>query len=112
MTDEMKARLSRSWEDFGGLPFPAGFYGREPEGECMVTMDSSIAGCVSSAMKGKLDDGRRENLHARIARLGEILPSIRDDENAITYFTHLHQMGKLAAEIDDARRAAPTARSR
>ncbi|MFJ6511757.1 hypothetical protein ACIQMO_03560 [Streptomyces sp. NPDC091406] len=24
-------------------------------------MDSSIAGCVSSAMKGKLDDGRREN---------------------------------------------------
>ncbi|MFD5203231.1 hypothetical protein ACFWM7_24495 [Streptomyces sp. NPDC058375] len=71
----------------------------------MVTMDSSIAGCVSSAMKGKLDDGRREILHSRIARLGEILPSIRDDENASNYFTHLYQAGKLAAEFDDARRA-------
>ncbi|MGW8488953.1 hypothetical protein [Streptomyces sp. NPDC055886] len=40
------------------------------------------------------------------------MDSIQDDENAIKYFTHLYQMGELAAEIDDARRAAPTARSR
>ncbi|MFG3404582.1 hypothetical protein [Streptomyces sp. NPDC048142] len=105
MVDEMKSRIIRPWEEFKKLPFPSGFHNREPEGECMVTMDAALAGCISSAMHGQLDDKRHEILHSRIARLREILPLIRDDENASNYFIRLHQAATLAAEIDDARRA-------
>ncbi|MEU8443809.1 hypothetical protein AB0F05_25375 [Streptomyces microflavus] len=105
MTNETQGQLSRSWEDFRDLPFPSGFHSREPDGECMVTMDTTLAGCISSAMNGQLDDERHAILHSRIARLGELLPLIRDDENATNYFTLLHQTAMLAAEFDDARRA-------
>ncbi|QBR04510.1 hypothetical protein D7Y56_00130 (plasmid) [Streptomyces sp. S501] len=105
MTDETQGQLSRSWEDFRDLPFPSGFYSREPDGECMVAMDATLAGCISSAINGQLDDKRHAILHSRITRLGELLPLIRDDENASNYFTLLHQTAMLAAEVDDARRA-------
>lgn len=93
-------QLSRQWDEFMGLPFPRGFYRREPEGECMVSMDTALAGCVSSAMNGPLDDWRRKVLRERIAILGEILPSIVDDAYAMKYFTRLHEMAVLAAELD------------
>ncbi|MFI5744166.1 hypothetical protein ACIA9I_38140 [Streptomyces anulatus] len=105
MANETQGQLSRSWEDFRGLPFPSGFHSREPDDECMVTMDATLAGCISSAMNGQLDDERHVILHSRIARLGERLPLIRDDENATNYFTLLHKTAMLAAEFDDARRA-------
>lgn len=71
----------------------------------MVMMDADLAGCISSAMKGRLDDRRSAILHSRIARLRVILSLIREDENASNYFTLLHETAMLAAEIDDARRA-------
>ncbi|MFD4001149.1 hypothetical protein [Streptomyces rubiginosohelvolus] len=103
--DELLGQLSRKWEEFESLPFPANFRSREPDGECMVMMDADLAGCISSAMKGRLDDRRSAILHSRIARLRVILPLIREDENASNYFTLLHETAMLAAEIDDARRA-------
>ncbi|MER5817428.1 hypothetical protein [Streptomyces californicus] len=105
MTNETQDQLSRLWEDFRNLPFPSGFHSREPDGECMVAMDATLAGCISSAINGQLDDERHEVLHSRIALLGRILPLIRDDENATNYFTLLHQTAILAAGLDDARRA-------
>ncbi|MGI5512972.1 hypothetical protein [Streptomyces sp. CA-106131] len=96
-------QLARLWDEFRAMRFPPGFYQREPEGECMVMMDSMLAGCVSSALSGPLDDRRRGILQTRIVVLGKILPSIGDDEYAATYFTHLHGMAVLAAELDKAR---------
>ncbi|MFF4260311.1 hypothetical protein ACFY1L_55220 [Streptomyces sp. NPDC001663] len=96
-------QLARLWDEFRTLRFPPGFYQREPEGECMVMMDTMLAGCVSSAMDGPLDDRRRDTLHERTAALEKILPPIGDDEYATKYFTHLHGMAVLAAELDNAR---------
>jgi hypothetical protein len=93
-------QLARLWDEFGAMRFPPGFYQREPEGECMVMMDSMLAGCVSSALSGSLDDRRRGILQTRIVVLGKIVQSIGDDEYATTYFTHLHGMAVLAAELD------------
>lgn len=103
MAEAKPDQLARLWDEFRTLRFPPGFYQREPEGECMVMMDTMLAGCVSSAVNGLLDDRRREILQARTAVLGEILPSIGDDEYATKYFTHLHGMAVLAAEVDNAR---------
>lgn len=96
-------QLARSWEEFSTLRFPPGFYRREPEGECMVMMDMTLADCVSTALQGPLDDRHRDLLRTRTAVLAAILPSIGDDEYATTYFTHLRDMAVLAAELDDAR---------
>lgn len=96
-------QLARLWDEFRTLRFPPGFYQREPAGECMVMMDTMLAGCVSSAMNGPLDDRRRDIPQARTAVLEEILPSVGDDEYATKYFTHLHGTAVLAAELDHAR---------
>ncbi|MFC7265390.1 hypothetical protein [Streptomyces lutosisoli] len=103
MSEPKSDLLSRLWDEFRIMPFPRGFYRREPDGECMVSMDTSLAGCVSVALEGSLDDGRREVLRTRIAILGKILPSIGDDEYGTKYFTLLYEMAVLAAELDHAR---------
>ncbi|MEU2062374.1 hypothetical protein [Streptomyces sp. NPDC013455] len=103
MAEAKVDQLARRWDEFRTLRFPPGFYQREPEGECMVMMDTMLAGCVSSAINGPLDDRYRDVLRERTAVLEEILPSIGDDEYATKYFTHLHGMAVLAAELDKAR---------
>ncbi|WAZ19279.1 hypothetical protein STRCI_000316 [Streptomyces cinnabarinus] len=103
MAETRLDQLSRLWGEFMELPFPRGFYRREPEGTCMVSLDSALAGCVSSAMEGPLDERRQGVLRDRTAMLGNVLPSIGDDEYASKYFARLHEMGVLAAEVDSAR---------
>ncbi|QKW17907.1 hypothetical protein HUT16_01485 [Kitasatospora sp. NA04385] len=96
-------QLAQLWGEFRGMPFPPGFYLREPEGECVVMMDSTLAGCIASALDGPLDARHRDILQGRTAKLGTILPSIADDEYATKYFTHLHGTAVLAAEVNRAR---------
>ncbi|MFJ4844910.1 MULTISPECIES: hypothetical protein [unclassified Streptomyces] len=103
MTGTQQDQLSRLWDDFRRLRFPAGFIGREPEGECTALMDTMVAGCVSVALERHLDDRRRDDLHHRITVLRRILPSIADDEYATQYFSHLLEVAVLAAELDNAR---------
>jgi len=105
MSEPESDLLSQLWDEFRSMPFPRGFYSREPDGECMVWMDSSLAGCVSVALEGSLDGGRREALRTRSALLGKILPSIGDDEYGTKYFPLLYEMAVLAAELDHARDA-------
>ncbi|MEU2394083.1 hypothetical protein [Streptomyces sp. NPDC007369] len=105
MVEAKLDQLARLWEDFRSLPFPRGFYRREPDGTCMVSMDMYLAGCVLSAMNGPLDDWRRDVLLKDAPVLEKILPSIADDDYAAKYFAHLHAMAVLAAEIDTARSA-------
>ncbi|HWU09014.1 MAG TPA: hypothetical protein VN520_21965 [Streptomyces sp.] len=95
--------LARLWDRFRAMRFPPGFHQREPEGECMVMMDSMLAGCVSSALSGPLDDRHQGALRKRTVVLGRILASIGDDEYAATYFSQLHAMAVLAADLDKAR---------
>jgi hypothetical protein len=95
--------LSHLWDDFTGMPFPRGFYRREPEGECMVSLDMSLAGCISVALDRPLDDWRRGVLQRKTATLERILSSIGDDAYGSEYFTHLHRMAVPAAELDRGR---------
>ncbi|MFJ9566927.1 hypothetical protein ACIRQQ_43710 [Streptomyces fuscichromogenes] len=103
MVEARLDQLARLWDEFRTLRFPPAFYLREPEGTCMVMMDTMLAGCVASVIDGTLDDRRRDVLQARTPALEVILPSIGDDEYASKYFTHLHGMAVLAAELDNAR---------
>lgn len=103
MAEAKLDQLTRLWDEFRAMRFPPGFYQREPEGECMVMMDSTLAGCIASALDGPLDDRRRDILRARTGVLGKILPSIADDEYAAKYFAHLHGTAVRAAELDRAR---------
>ncbi|MFC0602914.1 hypothetical protein [Streptomyces palmae] len=104
MAEAHLEQLAQLWNEFRAMRFPSGFYQREPEGECMVMMDSMLAGCISSALDGLLDDGRRDILQARIAVLGTILACVADDEYATRYFTPLRGTAVPAAEVDRARR--------
>ncbi|CCK32734.1 hypothetical protein BN159_8356 [Streptomyces davaonensis JCM 4913] len=104
MAETKADQLSRLWDEFMALPFPRGFYRREPEGTCMVSLDTALAGCVASAMEGPLDEWRQGVLRKETAVLGNVLPSIGDDAYASKYFALLHEMGVLAAKVDSARR--------
>ncbi len=103
MSEPKTAHLSRLWDEFRGMPFPRDFHLREPEGICMVSLDTYLAGCISVALDGPLDDWRREVLLRLTASLGKVLPSLGDDAYGLEYFTHLHEMALLAAELDAAR---------
>jgi hypothetical protein len=93
--------LSQLWDEFRTMAFPRGFGIREPEGECMALTDTLVAGCIHTALdnKGSLDDWRRGVLQDRIEALVKVLPAIADDEYATEYFTHMHRMAVLAAEL-------------
>src|SRR4051812_750937 len=80
VSEAKSALLSRLWDEFRTMPFPWGFYDREPDGECMVWIDTLLAGCVSVALEGSLDDWRRKVLRTRTAILGAVLASIGDDD--------------------------------
>ncbi|MEU4297447.1 hypothetical protein [Kitasatospora aureofaciens] len=102
MSEPKLDRLAQLWDEHRSAPFPPGFRSQEVQGECMVMMDSMLAGCISVALEHPLDDWRREVLHRRVAILGGILPSI-GDEYGTKYFTHLHKTAMLAVEVDRAR---------
>ncbi|MFI1585621.1 hypothetical protein [Embleya sp. NPDC020630] len=93
--------LSRLWDEFRSMAFPPGFGVREPEGECMAFTDTLVAGCIHTALNnnGSLDDWRRGVLQNRIEALVKVLPAIADDEYATDYFTCVHRMAVLAAEL-------------
>lgn len=108
MAETRLDQLSRLYAEYGSWPFPAGFTSREPGGHCMAMMDTMLSGCIASVLEGPLDDWRRDVLTARIPVLVEVLPSISHDAYGTEYFTHLHRMAVIAAEIDHARGPVPS----
>jgi hypothetical protein len=73
----------------------------------MAMMDTTVSGCVASAIEGPLDEWRREVLTARTRILAEVLPIFSDDAYATKYFSHLRAMAVLAAELDDTQARHP-----
>jgi hypothetical protein len=53
MDDEMRAWLSRLWDEHRSAPFPLSDRGRDLGGVDLVMLDANIAGCSSSALAGK-----------------------------------------------------------
>ncbi|MFD8478297.1 hypothetical protein [Kitasatospora sp. NPDC059673] len=98
MSDTHPDRLDQLWQDFLVLPFPRSCYRQAPAGEDLVLLDSHLAGCVSSALTGPLDQRRREALRNGIAAVHRVLPALAADAGAREYFTRLRELAVLAAE--------------
>ncbi|WP_033821010.1 hypothetical protein [Kitasatospora sp. MBT63] len=103
MLDEKLDALAQMMAEHMARPFPPGFRGLDIEGRDMVMLDSdayAYAACV-------YEDLLSEQAHARLTRLtsafGKVLPAI-DDEYAAKYYTHLHTMVGLSAEIESQRK--------
>ncbi|MFJ1755164.1 hypothetical protein [Kitasatospora sp. NPDC088134] len=99
MSDAHDGRLAHLWQDFLALPFPQSCYRRSPAGEDLVLLDSHLAGCVSAALAGALDERRRAALRSGIATVHRILPELADDPGAADYFSRLRELAVLAGEL-------------
>ncbi|GLW59403.1 hypothetical protein Kpho01_74130 [Kitasatospora phosalacinea] len=97
--------LGQLLEEFGALRFPPDWYDREPGGESLVTLATTLAGCTAATLDGPLDARHREHLRQRRALLADLLPAVAADTYATGYFVTLYRMAVLAEEVDD-RRAA------
>ncbi|MBN1764856.1 MAG: hypothetical protein JW860_06325 [Sedimentisphaerales bacterium] len=56
--------IQKLWFERYQVPFPRGLADKEIAGECLVSLDTFTAGCISSFIekKGSLDPDRIENL--------------------------------------------------
>ncbi|GAA2088580.1 hypothetical protein GCM10009759_10820 [Kitasatospora saccharophila] len=95
--------LGQLLEEFGALRFPPDWYDREPDGESLVTLATTLAGCTVATLDGPLGARHREHLRQRRALLAELLPAVAADSYATSYFVALYRMAVLAEEVDDRR---------
>lgn len=78
---------------------PPGFRGLDIESQDMVTLDADAYGYALGVVKGPLNEQRRAGLTRLMTVFERVLPAI-DDEYATTYYTHVHNMAAIAAEIE------------
>ncbi|MFB6961704.1 hypothetical protein ACFCYB_33135 [Streptomyces sp. NPDC056309] len=103
MSEPQLDLLSRLWEEHMRAHFPPRLRGQEINGEDLVLLDASIAGCVSSSLAGPLDEERRSNLLGCLAAVEKVLPSLGDGGGAIEYYERLRAMAELAVELPNAK---------
>ncbi|MFD8847651.1 hypothetical protein [Streptomyces sp. NPDC059604] len=84
-------------------PFPTGFRGLDVEGQDMVMLDSDAYAYAACVHEGLLSEQARVRLTRLTSAFGKVLPAI-DDEYAAKYYTHLHNMVVLSAEIESQRK--------
>lgn len=101
MLDEKLDALAQMMAEHMARPFPPGFRGLDVEGRDMVMLDSDAYAYAACVHEGLLSE------QARLTRLTsafrKVLPAI-DDEYAAKYYTHLHNMVVLSAEIESRRK--------
>lgn len=101
MLDEKLDALAQMMAEHMARPFPPGFRGLDVEGRDMVMLDSDAYAYAVCFHEGLLSE------QARLTRLTsafrKVLPAI-DDEYAAKYYTHLHNMVVLSAEIESRRK--------
>ncbi|WP_157031951.1 hypothetical protein [Kitasatospora cheerisanensis] len=104
MSDEKTDLLACLWDEFSAMRFPAGWYDQEPEGTCLVTLDTVLTGFAANVLDGPALGARhRDHLRRRILLLGQLLPAFAADGYASRYFVALYRMAVLAEEIDGER---------
>ncbi|MFJ3673362.1 hypothetical protein ACIPSE_43605 [Streptomyces sp. NPDC090106] len=102
MPDEKLDALAQMMAAHMARPFPPGLRGLDVEGRDMVMLDSdayAYAACVHDGMPSEQTHGQLTRLTSAFAK---VLPAIHD-EYAATYYTHLHTMVMLSAEIESQR---------
>ncbi|MGV4988139.1 hypothetical protein ACVB8X_28850 [Streptomyces sp. NRAIS4] len=102
MLEEKLDALSQMTAEHMALSFPPGFRGLDIEDEDMVMLDADAYGYATSVLKGPLTEQHRSALTRLVAVFDKVLPLI-DDEYASGYYTHVHKMAVLAAEVENLR---------
>ncbi|MFJ5925947.1 hypothetical protein ACIQF6_25395 [Kitasatospora sp. NPDC092948] len=101
MADEKTDLLACLWDEFSAMRFPTGWYDQEPEGTCLVTLNTVLTGFAANVLDGPALGARhREHLRSRIALLADLLPVFGTDSYASRYFVTLYRMAALAEEVD------------
>ncbi|MEE1768777.1 hypothetical protein PUR34_11545 [Streptomyces sp. JV185] len=103
MLDEKRDALAQMLAEHMARPFPPGFRGLDVEGRDMVMLDSDAYAYAACVHEGMLSEQARVRLARLSSSFGKVLPAI-EDEYAAKYYTHLHNMVVLAAEIDSQRK--------
>ncbi|QFZ79182.1 hypothetical protein GFH48_38790 [Streptomyces fagopyri] len=104
MLDEKLDALAQMMAQHMARPFPPGFRGLDVEGRDMVMLDSDAYAYAASVYEDLLSDQASARLTQRLtSAFGKVLPAI-DDEYAAKYYTHLHNMVVLSAEIESQRK--------
>ncbi|MEV7982935.1 hypothetical protein [Streptomyces sp. NPDC086519] len=104
MLDEKLDALAQMMAEHMARPFPPAFRGLDVEGRDMVMLDSDAYAYAACVHEGLLSDEQaRVSLTRLTSSFGKVLPAI-DDEYAAKYYTHLHNMVVLSAEIESRRK--------
>ena len=88
--------LVELWMEHSQARFPKGYGGKDVNGICVTSLDSSAAGCIHSFMRSNTKDISLE--HYQILQkskddLASILKSL--DGEAFQYFSRLHDICSL-----------------
>lgn len=103
MLDEKLDALAQMMAEHMARPFPPGFRGLDVEGRDMVMLDSDAYAYAACVHEGLLSEQARVRLTRLTSAFEKVLPAI-DDEYAAKYYTHLHNMVVLSADIDSQRK--------
>ena len=87
------------WDEWKGIPFPAGYGGRDIDGICLTSLDTFAAGCIDTFIcrKGRLDKHRVAVMESCKNDLEVVVPSLKGD--AHTYFNNLLLLSKRVLQL-------------
>jgi hypothetical protein len=96
--DEAVVAATGLWDEHLRADFPARLRGEEIAGVDMVMVDSDVAGCVITFLKGRgvLDEWRRGILRGCIRDLDKVLPLLTDDEER-RYYGRIREVASLVS---------------
>ncbi|MFD9740660.1 hypothetical protein [Umezawaea sp. NPDC059074] len=92
-------QLSLLWAEHLHAPFPPCLRGRDVDGEDMVSLDADIAGCVSAALSGHLDERHHRILSRCLVAVASVLPLLGDDGGAVEYWERVQEMAVLVVRL-------------
>ena len=90
------ASIEQLWEVHAGRPFPRALAGEEIDGQDLVLLDSSAAGCISAFVGDSgvhsLDSGRLRVLSDCVQGLSRACPQLPDEHRV--YFDTLREISE------------------
>ncbi|MGJ8653742.1 MAG: hypothetical protein ACSHX8_10750 [Opitutaceae bacterium] len=91
-------QLNQQWNEFMTLEFPENLAGKEIDGICITLLDSSLAGCISSALGSNLTEGEEGILKSCLNNLESVYPKM--DTQGKEYFSLLRTLAIKALESE------------